>query len=579
METRETFLMKNKEIAKIFNKMADILEFKGDLSFRINSYRKAARVLEEMTEDIAVYDEEGRLQEIAGIGEGLSKKIDEYLKTGKISKYEEIRKGVSTELMELLEIPGLGPKTVAQLHMDLGINNVDALEKAVKEGRLKGLFGMGKKKEENIARGIDLFRAARSRMSIGVALPVVDRIIAGMKKIKGIKKIEPAGSLRRMQETIGDIDILVCGADGKGIIEKFTKMPFVKNVLACGETKGSVIVDEGLQVDVRVVDEDCYGAALQYFTGSKGHNVRLREFAKERGYKVSEYGIFKGDRKIGGREESEIYKKLGLDFIPPVIRLDRGEIEAARTGKLPKLVQLKDIRGDMHVHSNWSDGASSIEELAQEALKYGYEYIAVCDHSQSLKVGRGLSIDSVFKKLEEIEKVRARFKDIKLLFGTEVDIKSDGAIDYPDEILEKFDYVAASIHSGFKESEEQITSRILNAIENPNVDAIAHPTGRLISSRDPYSVDLEKVFKAAARRGTLLEINSYYDRLDLNDIAVRRGKELGVKFVLGTDSHHKEQFWMMRLGVGVARRGWLEKEDIANSWTYSKMTRYFAKRK
>lgn len=574
-----TIFMKNREIAKIFYKMADILEFKGDMPFRINSYRHAARVIEDMTEDIAQVAAEKKLQDIEGIGDGLAKKIDEYLATGKMTKYEEIRKDVPDELMTLLTVSGLGPKTVALLHQELGVRNVDDLEQAVREGKIRKLPGMGEKKEENILRGVRLYRSAHERLPLGVALPLVDRIIAELKRDKSITRIDPAGSLRRMQETIGDIDILACGDDGKKIIGKFTRLPFVKEVLACGDTKGSVIVDEeNLQVDLRVVDRDCYGAALQYFTGSKEHNVRLREYAKERGYKLSEYGIFKGEKKLGGREEDQMYEKLGLAYIPPVLRQDRGEIEAAQAGKLPDLVQLKDIRGDLHVHSNWSDGASSIEEIAEEAQKRGYEFVAICDHSQSLRVGHGLSIDAVCKKREEIRMVQARYPKLKILFGSEVDIKSDGTIDYPDEVLEEFDVVVAAIHSGFKEEEARITARILSAVENPHVDIIAHPTGRLISSREPYNVDLETVFKAAARTGTLMEINSYYDRLDLNDVCVRRAKELGVRFALGTDSHHKEQLWTMRLGVSVAQRAWLEKEDIINCLPFGKMTDFFAKR-
>jgi len=570
--------MKNREIARLFHKMADILEFKGDMPFRINSYRHAARVIEDMTEDIAHVAARKQLRDIEGIGEGLAKKIDEYLATGTMAKYEEVRKDVPDGVIALLAISSLGPKTAALLHKELGVNNVDDLEKAVREGRVRQLSGMGEKKEENILRGIRLYRAAHERLPLGVALPLVDRIIAELKRDTSITRVDPAGSLRRMQETIGDIDILACGDDGRQIIERFTRMPGVQEILACGDTKGSVIVEEDMQVDLRVVDRGCYGAALQYFTGSKEHNVRLREFAREKGYKLNEYGIFKGDQKVGGRDEEEMYGKLGLAFIPPVLRQDRGEIEAALAGKLPDLVELADVRGDLHVHSTWSDGASSIAEIAEAAQMKGYQFVAVCDHSQSLRVGRGLSIDAVFKKREEIRKVQAAYPKLRVLFGTEVDIKSDGTLDYPDEVLEEFDVVIAAIHSGFREPEEQITARILGAVENPHVDIIAHPTGRLISSREPYAVDLEKVFTAAARTGTLMEINSYYDRLDLSDVLVRRARELGVRFSLGTDSHHTEQFWTMRLGVSVAQRGWLEKEDIINCLPAAKITGFFRKR-
>ncbi|HRZ87439.1 MAG TPA: DNA polymerase/3'-5' exonuclease PolX [bacterium] len=570
--------MKNKDIARLFNKMADILEFKGDMPFRINAYRHAARVVEDMTEDIAAVAAAGRLTELEGIGDALAKKIGEYLATGHMSKYDEIRAGVPDGVIELLGVPGMGPKTVALVHRDLGVKNIDELEGAVAAGRVRALPGMGEKKEENILRGIRLYRSAHGRISIGAALPLVDRIVAVLKKDPRITRIDPAGSLRRMQETIGDIDILACGEDGKGIIDAFTRMPGVREILACGETKGSVIADEGLQVDLRVVGPECYGAALQHFTGSKEHNVELRELAKGKGFKISEYGIFKGERRVGGREEGDIYKKLGLDLIPPPLRQGRGEIEAALHGKLPDPVTIADVKGDLHVHSTWSDGASSVEEIAAEAQRLGYAFVAVCDHSQSLKVARGLSIEAVYRKMEEVAKVRKLFPKIEILCGAEVDIRGDGTIDYPDDLLKELDVVIAAIHSGFKESGEQITSRILNAVANPHVDIIAHPTGRIISSREPYAVDLERVFAAAAKTGTLMEINSYYDRLDLCDTACRRAKEHGVKFSLGTDAHHCGQMWMMRLGVGVAQRGWLEKGDIANCWPKAKLLSYLRKR-
>ena len=382
--------MKNHEIAALFGRIADVLELKGENSFRINSYRKAARVIGDLTEDVEELARAGKLTDISGIGKGTAEKIVEYLNTGKMSKYEEVMKGVSEETVSLMQISGLGPKTVAMLNKELGIVGLNDLEKAIQEGKLKGLFGIGDKKIENIIKGIELFKTSQQRISIGMAYPVVKRIIEELRHNPQIKDIQAAGSLRRMKETIGDIDILATGIDGKNIVKSFVNMRGVTQVLAAGDTKGSVRVEEGVQVDLRVVLEDEFGAALQYFTGSKEHNIHLREIAKKNGLKISEYGIFKGERKIGGRLEEEIYKALGMDWIPPELRENRGEIEAAQEGKLPKLIELSDIKGDLHNHSNWSDGTPAFEEMAEHAIKMGYKYLAVSDHSKSLHVAGGL---------------------------------------------------------------------------------------------------------------------------------------------------------------------------------------------
>jgi len=563
--------MKNREISEIFEKIGDILEFKGDSSFRVNAYRKVARVLQDLTEDIEVIHQEGRLRSIPGVGWGIAKKIAEYLDTGKMTKYEKVRKGVPDELIRLLGIPGMGPKTVALVYQKLGIEDIESLEKAVQEGRLRDLPRLGARKEENILRGIKLMREAGKRISLGVALPLVERIVDDLKRRAKVSQVYPAGSLRRMKETVGDIDILATGTDGGRIIAAFTSGPGVRDVLASGETKGSIIAEAGIQVDLRVVPQSSYGSALQYFTGSKAHNIHLREIAKFRGMKISEYGILRGEQRLGGEREEDIYSTLGLSFIPPELREDRGEIEAAQEGKIPGLVEDGQIKGDLHVHSKWSDGTASIEEIALKAREMGYEYIAICDHSQSLKFAGGVSVEDMYRKLEEIERLNRKLEGIRILSGTEVDIKTDGSLDYPDELLERLDLVVAAIHTGFKQPEELITKRIVSALGNPNVDIIAHPTGRLISSREGYSVDLGKVFSVAAETGTALEINAYYDRLDLNDIACRRAKEQGVKLSIGTDAHHIDQLWMMRLGVAVAKRGWLGPDQLLNTWPLERL--------
>lgn len=560
--------MKNKELALIFEKIGDALEFKGENPFKIIAYRKAARILNDLTEDIEVIHRQGTLRDIPGIGEGIAKKIDEYLRTGKMKKYEEVTGDLPDGLLELMEIPSLGPKTLSLAHKKLGVSNLEDLRRVIEDGSLAELPGMGQKKAENILKGIERFEVSRRRISLGDAFPLVMSVVNELKQLKEIKQISPAGSLRRLKETIGDIDILVAGDKGREIIGAFTHLPEVAEILAKGETKGSVVMRGGQQVDLRVVPEDSYGAALQYFTGSKAHNIKLRYMARERGLKISEYGVFKGEKKIAGETEEEVYGTLGLPWIPPELREDRGEIEAALEGKLPSLVDETDIKGDLHVHSKYSDGSASIEELAREAMRLGYEYIAICDHSKSVKYAGGLPEDKLLKQLEEIAELNGKLKDFTILSGTEVDILQDGSLDYPDHILERLDLVVAAIHIGFK---QRCTERMLQAMENPHVDVIAHPTGRLISSREGYEIEINRIIEKAAETITALEINAYYDRLDLNDINARRAKEYGVKLSIGTDAHHKHQLWMMKLGVGVARRGWLEPKDLLNTLPADKL--------
>lgn len=571
--------MKNHEIAALFERIANVLELKGENTFRINSYRKAARVIGDLTEDIEELAGAGKLTDIPGIGEGTAEKIIEYINTGKMSKYDEVMKGVSEETVTLMQIPGLGPKTVAMLNRELDIVGLSDLEKALHEGKLKGLFGIGDKKIENIIKGIELFKTSQQRISIGMAYPVVKKMIEGLRHNPLIKDIQAAGSLRRMKETIGDIDILVSGTEGTEIIRSFVNMRGVTQILAAGDTKGSVRVEEGVQVDLRVVREDEFGAALQYFTGSKEHNIHLREIAKKKGLKISEYGIFKGDKKIGGQREENVYKALGMDWIPPELRENRGEIEAAREGKLPRLIDISDIKGDLHNHSNWSDGTPSFEEMAAHAMKMGYKYLVVSDHSKSLHVANGLKDEELLEEIEEIDKLNKKFKGFTLLKATEVDIKAGGTLDFPDKILEKLDLVVASIHSGFKQGKEKITERMIAAISNPYVNIIAHPTGRLISKREGYEVDLDKVIAACAETGTALEINCFYDRLDLNDINCRKARESGVMIAISTDAHHVDQMWMMELGVGIARRGWLEAKDVINTFSLDKLKAFFKKKR
>lgn len=566
-------MTRNKELANLFNRIADALEIKGEVAFKVQAYRKAARVIEELPEDIEMLAKGKKLQNIPGVGSGMATKIEEYLTTGKMQKYEEALKGIPLGLLALLEIPGLGPKTIHLAHKELGVKNLDDLKRTVNDGTLARLPGLGPKRVQNIQKGIEIFEKAQERISIYEALNIVEDVLEHLKKAPGISKMAAAGSIRRMKETVGDIDILATGKDGAAIISHFCRHPRATRVLAEGSTKGSVLLETESgerQVDLRIVDASEYGAALQYFTGSKAHNIRLRSLAKDLGLKISEYGVFKGEKKIAGRDETEIYQALGLPWIPPELREDRGEIEAGQEGYLPRLVELEDIKGDLHVHSNWSDGSLDIEELTKLARQRGYQYIAICDHSQSAKYARGLTPEQLLDQMNEIDRLNQNLAGFVVLKGVEVDILADGSLDLTDKLLQRLDLVVASVHSGFRKN---VTERIIKAMTNPVVQVIGHPSGRLISGREGYEVNLEEVLKAARKLGKALELNAYYDRLDLNEFYLRKAKEMAIPITIGTDTHGPGGLAMMRFGVGIARRGWLEKEDVLNCLPSNKLKR------
>ena len=563
--------MKNKELADIFDKWADILEFLGDNPYHVRAYRNAARLIRDLSEDIEVLAKEGKLSQLPGIGQRLQAKILEFLRTGKIEEFEKLKQQVPDTIFTLLDIPGVGPKTVKLLYDELGIRSIEDLKRAIERGELLKLPGFGPKKVEKIKKGIELYEKSGGRILLGVAVFIADRIVNQLKEHSAVERISVCGSTRRMKETVGDIDILATG-NNLEIIEAFVNLPNVKEVLWKGTKKATVIVEEGEQVDLRVIEPESYGAALQYFTGSKAHNIHLRTICLKLGYKLNEYGLFKGDEKIAGRTEEEIYSALGMDTPPPEIREDTGEIEAALEHRLPKLVGYDEIKGDLHIHSNWSDGASTIEEIAKKAIEMGYRYVAITDHSKSLKVANGLSEEELERRNYEIDKLNEKFKGkIKILKGAEVDILPDGSLDYPDEILKELDFVVAAVHSRFTQDN---TERILKAINNPYVNVIAHPTGRVIGQREGYPLDLEKVMRAAAETGTALEVNSYYNRLDLRDAHCRMAIKFGVKLVISTDSHHVDHMWMMKLGVGTARRGWVESKDVVNTGGLRELRRF-----
>uniref|UniRef100_A0A7V3J9J3 DNA polymerase beta n=1 Tax=candidate division CPR3 bacterium TaxID=2268181 RepID=A0A7V3J9J3_UNCC3 len=562
----------NKVLAKKFEELANALDFLGENPFKVRAYLKVAKVLEELPEDVTeIYKVQGfeGLERIPGIGEGIAKKIVEFIEKGTFEKYEEVMSKVPADLLKLMDVPGVGPRTLKLIYDKFKVTTMDEFIKILDDPRILTLPGMGEKKIENIKRGLELYLSMQERIPLGIAVNIVEDIIEYMKESKKVELISGCGSYRRMKETVGDIDILVVGEDGAKLIEHFTKFPSVTDVLASGDTKGSVIVEGKYQVDMRVVGRESWGAALQYFTGSKNHNIKLRTIAKAKGLKISEYGVFREEKLIAGAEEEDVYKSLGLPWIPPELREDQGEIEAAMSGNLPVLLGYNEVKGDLHVHSNYSDGTSSLEELVEFARKMGYQYLGICDHSRSAKYAGGLEIDELRERNREIDRINKSFKDFVLLKGAEVDILSDGQLDYPDEILRELDFVVASIHIWKKN--EDATQRIIKAMENPYVTIIGHPTGRLIGQREGYHVDIDTIIDKAVETKTFLEMNAYYERLDFNDVNARKAKEKGVLLVINTDAHHVGQLPMIRLGIGQARRAWLGPQDVVNTRNLSEV--------
>lgn len=568
--------MKNKEVAEIFRKTAQLLEIRGDNPYRIRAYERAAQTLEALTKDVEELVKEGKLEKLPGIGADLASKIKEILSKGTLSLYEELKKEIPAVLLTFLEIPGLGPKKVKAIYEKYNITSLEELEKACLQHKIAKLPGFGIKTEENILKGIKLFREKRGRRPLGEILPLAEEVIKLIQKKAPLKEIAIAGSIRRRRETVKDIDVLITSDKPQEVMKTIVELPLVEEIIAFGETKTSVRLKGGVQMDVRVVEPECWGAALAYFTGSKAHNIRIRELALEKGFKINEYGVFKGEERIAGLTEEEVYSILGLPFIPPELREDRGEIEAALQGRLPKLVEIEDIKGDGHVHSNYSDGAQSLEEILSKAEAMGLSWVAICDHSQGLKVAGGLPIPELFKKKRRIEEINAKSPKVKLIFGAEVDILSDGSLDYPPEVLKEIDFVIAAIHTGFQQEEKQITQRLLSAIKHPLVHAIAHPTGRIIGEREAYNVNMEEVLKTAKEYGKALEINAYYKRLDLNDIYIKACVDLGIPLIIGTDAHFLDQMEYLALGIAVARRGWCEKKDLLNTLDYDKFRNWLS---
>lgn len=572
--------MLNEEIARIFERMARVLAFKGEDRFRIMAYERAAVSIRDLEEDLASIAQQGALEEIPGIGHDLSEMIDEYVRTQKMKRYDRECKGIPPGLIDLMSIPGLGPKTLAVLHKKFRVNCLEDLKNCLDKAATAKLKGFGQKKIDNIQRGIDLWQASQKRMLLGVAVPLAENLLAELRKIKLIERAEVAGSLRRRRETIGDVDVLIISKDNQGALQQAAKLPLVKQVIALGETKATVIVEGGIQVDIRAVARESYGAALQYFTGSKQHNIHLRTLAQKRGLKFNEYGVFRGEKRVGGKDEAEVYGLMDMPVMPPEIREDRGEIEAALAGRLPKLIEVKDLRGDLHAHSTYSDGKATIEEMVEHAAELGYEYIALTDHSPSQRVARGLDRDRLEQKIEEVERLRKsrRGRAPHILIGAEVDILANGKLDYPDEILARLDVVVASIHSLFRHGKDELTGRLVDALASPHVDILGHPTGRLIGEREPLEMDFERVLAAAQKSSAALEINGSMYRLDLNDTMARAAQEAGVLLAIGSDAHSTAQLDQIRYGVFQARRGWIEARSVINTWPWIKLNSWLTHR-
>jgi DNA polymerase (family X) len=560
--------VKNSGVAKVFQDIADLLELKGENVFKIRAYQKAARAIEHYPRELKVMIEQGDdLQSIPGVGEAIAKKATELITTGKLDYYENLKAEFPPGVTSLLDIPGIGPKTAGKLSRELGISSVDELEQAISDRRVTKLFRLGDKTADNILHQIQALRRKDQRIPIGEALPIVEEIIAALRPISGVRNLIAAGSLRRFQETVGDIDLMGTADNPQEVIDAFVALPQLGQVLAQGSTKASVIVSGGLQVDLRMVEHDCFGSLLQYFTGSKQHNISLRERGRKQGLKLSEYGItiMATDKLEKFSAEEEFYHRLGLQYIPPELREAQGEIEKAERGAVPNLVELPDIKGDLHAHTEWSDGHDSIEGLALAARDMGYQYVAITEHSAGRGIAHGLDAERLRRQVAEIKALNEHLTGIHVLSGIEVDIRADGSLDLPREVLSELDIVIGAVHSAMYQSEETMTRRIIDAIENPDVDIIAHPTCRLIGRREPVKTDLEAVFQAAAKNNKILEVNAMPDRLDLKDIHAFRARELGVKLAIGTDTHSIAHLGFMRFGVGVARRAWCQRQHILNT--------------
>lgn len=564
----------NAEIAKKLYEVGEILTIKGD-RFRSRAYNMAAQRVTALTEDIKVVADRGELEKIPGVGKSIAMTIGELLENGESVILNELRASLPDGVLEMIALEGVGPKQASRFSNELGVTSIDELEKAAKEKRISPLKGFGPKKEENILKAISEYRNRSSRFLLGEVLPIIQGILSYMGDCKSVRRVEVAGSARRRKETVGDLDVLVSSTEPEEVTKYFVSMPPIVRILGQGSTKSTVVLRNMLQVDLRVIPPESYGAALQYFTGSKEHNVKLRTIGVKQGLKLNEYGLYDRETEelIAAEDETTIYEKMGMSWMPPELRENTGEIEASIDGSLPELVTFEDIKGDLHVHTDYSHAVDPLEEMVATAEAMKLEYVAITDHSKGLVIAKGLPEKKLKAQIKEIDRLREEYS-IKILSGTEVDIKGDGSLDYSDETLSELDWVVASVHTGFQNDEEKLTDRVVKAIHNPYVRTIGHPTGRLIQSRTPYALNLDKVFEAAAEQDVFLEINCSPKRLDLQDVNARRAKEMGVKLSLGSDAHSVTQLEFLPLGVAVARRAWLEKDDVVNTWELDKVLGY-----
>ena len=563
----------NSEVADVFSQVADLLEIEGANQFRVRAYRRAARTIQGYPRSMADLLDEGKdLTELSGIGDDLAGKIEEIVKTGRLHQLEEIKQRTPAGLARMLEVEGLGPKRVQQLYEELDITGPDQLEEAAKNGQIRELDGFGPKTEENILQELSRKDLGEERTRLNVAEEMAPPLVTYLEGLEGVERVKVAGSYRRRKETVGDLDVLAisegASGDGQETIRRFVEYEDVAEVVSQGQTRSTVVFRSGLQVDLRVVSQESYGAALFYFTGSKDHNIAVRNLAVDQGLKVNEYGVFRDEERIAGETEEEIYELFDLPYIPPELREDRGELAAAREGRLPVLVTLDDIRGDLQMHTTGSDGDASLEEMARGALERGYQYVAITDHSPQVAVAQGLDAEALRQQIDEIDRLNDELEGLTILKAIEVDILEDGSLDLPDDILARLDLRICSVHSYFGLSQEKQTERIIRAMDNPNFSILAHPTGRRIGERPAYDVDLERVMGAAVERGCFMEINANPERLDLDDIHARMAKDMGLKLAINTDAHSIAELDFMRFGVGQARRGWLEAHDVLNtrSW-------------
>jgi DNA polymerase (family 10) len=563
--------MQNVEVARIFEELADLLELDEANPFRVRAYRNAARTIEALSADVAamVARDPAELLQLDGIGKDLADKIAVIVQTGQLPQLEELKAKIPSGVVQMLRIPGLGPKKVAALFKELGIDTLEVLKQAAEQGRIAGLKGFGKKTEQSILEGLAVVSEADQRAYLADAQPEADAIVADLQQLKSTKRAMVAGSFRRRKETVGDLDVLVTSTDPEAAMDRLAANPLVVKVQARGDTKQTVRLRSGLQLDLRVVPEESFGAAAQYFTGSKEHNIVIRRRAQERGLKLNEYGLFRGDELVASRTEEDVYAAVDLPWIPPELRENRGEIELAENGKLPKLIELDDIRGDLHMHTTATDGMNSIREMAEAAKARGLKYIAITDHSKRVSMANGLDAERLRKHWDDIEQVRGQVHGIEILKGIECDILEDATLDLPDDVLAEADWVIAVLHYGLKQPREQINRRLLNAIRNPHVDVIGHPTGRLIGQRPGADVSFDEVLKAASDHGTWLEINAHPRRLDLDDIHAAAAKERGIPIVISTDAHSTNGFDVLQFGIFQARRAGLEAKDVANTRTWT----------